>query len=260
MEVSVAEGVRRGRRDDLPQPPSPPQALPGWWVCRTWLGPALPAGELPGRPWALHCLQGGTSCWGQDRGSDLLRCDCGTRGTNNTGFLCLGRTQWLFQTRTFPGEDIPDSSSRTFQYPCADREAVMSPQGWGRAQEMFPQFRTQRTQRPAVCSQWPDEGQRQVVGCCPVSVSLEPGRHGVQRCNPQASVQEWGSDQTLVIHSPHVLAGARLGGSRFHREKHHTKMFLKSPFPETTAVTSSKDNFETARPARSLGRQWFQRR
>lgn len=169
----------------------------------------------------------------------------------------MGGTQWLFQTN---GEDIPDSSSRTFQYPCADREAGMSPQGRGRAQEMFPQFRTQTTQRPAVCSQWPDEGLRQAVGCCPVSVSLEPGRHRVRRCDPQASVQERGSDQTLVIHSPHVLAGARLEGSRFHREKHHTKMFLKSPFPETTAVTSSKDNFETARPARSLGREWFQRR
>lgn len=229
MEVSVAEGVRRGRRDDLPQPPSPPQALPGWWVCRTWLGPALPAGELPGRPWALHCLQGGTSCWGQDRGSDLLRCDCGTRGTNNTGSLCLGRTQRLSQTRTFSGEDIPDSSSRTFQYPCADREAVMSPQGWGRAQEMLPQFRTQRTQRPAVCSQWPDEGQRQVVGCCPVSVSLEPGRHGAPRC-AQASVQG-GAATRLSLFTPLMSGRSQIRGQSFPQGKTPHKNVFKKSFP-----------------------------
>lgn len=182
-----------------------------WGAAWKALGPPLP----PGR----HLLLG------QDRGSDLLRCDCATRGTNNTGSLCLGRTQLLFQMRTFPGEDIPDSSSRTFQYPCADREAVLSPLGWGRAQEMFPQFRTQRTQRPAVCSQWPDKGQRQVVGCCPVSVSLEPGRHGVQRCDPQASVQD------ARYSLPSRPSRSQIRGKSFPQGKTPHKNVFKKSFP-----------------------------
>lgn len=53
-----------------------------------WSGWAAPAGELLGEPLVGQRLRSAeVDC----RGSDLLRCDCHTKGgTNNTGFLCLG--------------------------------------------------------------------------------------------------------------------------------------------------------------------------